>query len=62
MTLKELNEEYENLKLTARALESAMNKFKGTTNVENYLSYDILYKARECVISAMDRFANKDWK
>lgn len=62
MTLKELNEEYENLKQTAKALENAMNKFKGTTNVENYLDYDVLYKARECVVSTMDRFVNKDWK
>ena len=62
MTLKQLNEEYENLKQTAKALENAMNKFKGTTNVENYLDYDVLYKARECVVSAMDRFVNKDWK
>lgn len=62
MTLKQLNEEYENLKQTAKALENAMNKFKGTTNVENYLDYDVLYKAKECVVSAMDRFVNKDWK
>ena len=56
MTLKQLNEEYGNLKFTAEALE------KGTKNVENYLNYDVLYKARECVISSMDRFINKDWK
>lgn len=62
MTLKELNEEYENLKNTAKALELAMKKFEGTKNVENYLDYDVLYKARECVVSAMDRFLNRDWK
>ena len=62
MTLKELNEEYGNLKMTADCLEKAMQKFKGTRNIENYLDYDVLYKARECVISAMDRFANRDWK
>lgn len=62
MNLKELNEEYENLKRIARCLELAMKKFEGTTNVENYLGYETLYKARECVISAMNRFANKDWK
>ena len=62
MTLGELNKEYENLKLTAKLLEKAMKKFEGTTTVENYLSYETLYKARECVISAMDRFINRDWK
>lgn len=62
MTLKQLNDEYENLKQTAKALENAMKKFEGTENIENYLDYDILYKARECVISAMNRFVNKDWK
>lgn len=62
MTLKQLNDEYENLKQTAKALENAMKKFEGTKNVENYLDYDVLYKARECVISAMDRFINRDWK
>lgn len=61
MTLKELNEEYGNLKLTADCLGKAMQKFKGTKDVENYLDYDVLYKARECVISAMDRFVNRDW-
>lgn len=62
MTLDELNKEYENLKLTAKSLEKAMEKFKGTTTVENYLSYETLYKARECVISVMNRFVNRDWK
>lgn len=61
MTLKQLNEEYGNLKFTANALENAMKKFEGTKNVENYLDYDVLYKARECVLSSMDRFINKDW-
>ena len=62
MTLKQLNEEYDNLKQTAKALENAMKKFEGTKNTENYLDYETLYKARECVISAMDRFINRDWK
>ena len=62
MTLGQLNDEYENLRRTAKALEYAMKKFEGTNNTENYLNYDNLYKARECVISAMDRFINKDWK
>lgn len=62
MTLKQLNDEYENLKQTAKALENAMKKFEGKKNVENYLDYEILSKARECVISSMDRFINKDWK
>lgn len=62
MTLQQLNAEYENLRQTAKALENAMKKFEGTKNVENYLDYDVLYKARECVISAMDRFVNRDWK
>lgn len=61
MTLKQLNDEYENLKQTARALGNAMKKFEGTKDVENYLDYEILYKARECVVSAMDRFINRDW-
>lgn len=62
MTLKQLNDEYENLKQTVKALELAMKKFEGTKNVENYLDYDVLYKARECVVSSMDRFINRDWK
>lgn len=62
MTLKELNEEYGNLKLTADCLEKAMQKFKGTSNIENHLDYDVLHKARECVVWAIDRFINKDWK
>jgi len=62
MTLQQMNEEYENLKQTAKALENAMKKFEGTNNIENYLDYDILYKARECVISSMNRFLNRDWK
>lgn len=62
MTLDQLNNEYENLKDTARALELAMKKFEGTENIENYLNYDVLYNARECVISSMDRFINRDWK
>lgn len=62
MTLKELNEEYENLKRTRDALTNAMKKFEGTRNIDNYLGYNTLYKARECVISAMDRFINRDWK
>lgn len=62
MTLEQLNQEYENLKQTAKVLGLAMKKFEGTKNVENYLDYDVLYKARECVISAMDRFVNRDWK
>lgn len=62
MTLDQLNKEYKNLEDTARCLELAMNKFKGTENRENYLDYDVLYKARECVISEMNRFINRDWK
>ena len=62
MTLKQLNDEYENLKQTATALENAMKKFEGTKNVENYLDYDVLYKARECVVSSMVGFINRDWK
>ena len=61
MTLKEINDEYENLRLVAKQLELAMKKFEGTKNVENYLDYDALCKARECVIFSMDRFMNKDW-
>lgn len=62
MTLDQLNKEYENLKYTAKRLELAMKKFEGTDNVENYLHYEVLQKARECVISSMDRFINRDWK
>ena len=62
MTLKEINDEYENLKQTVKALENAMKKFEGTKNAENYLDYKVLSKARECVISSMDRFINRDWK
>ena len=62
MTLKEINEEYENLKQVAKQLELAMKKFEGTKNVENYLDYDALYKARECVILAINNFENKQWQ
>lgn len=62
MTLDQLNEEYDYLKYTAKCLENAMKKFEGTNNKENYLDYDVLYKARECVISSMNWFKNKDWK
>ena len=62
MTLKELNKEYDRLKLTADCLENAMKKFEGTENTENYLNYDVLYKARESVISTMCRFIERDWK
>lgn len=62
MTLHELNKEYNDLKNTAECLGKAMKKFEGHATIENYLSYDILYRARECVISAMDRFINRDWK
>lgn len=62
MTLKQLNDKHTRLDWTAKALESAMKKFEGTKNAENYLNYDILHTARECVISEMDRFINRDWK
>lgn len=62
MTLKELNKEYENLTATARALELAMKKFEGTENIDNYLNYDVLCKARECVLVTIDKFVSTDWK
>lgn len=62
MTLTEMNQKYENMRHTKNCLEKAMKKFEGTENVENYLSYETLSVAYECVSSAMDRFLNRDWK
>lgn len=62
MKLKEINKEYENLKHTVACLEKAMEKFKGTNMVENYLSYNVLSTAKECVIVTIESFENKDWK
>ena len=62
MTLNELNKRYEDLKRTSCCLEKAMIKFEKNNNVDNYLCYEILQLARECVISEMNRFANQDWK
>lgn len=62
MTLDKLNQKYADLKHTAECLESAMKKFEGTGNVENYLGYETLKIARECVITEMNRFINRDWQ
>lgn len=62
MTLGELNDKYTQLKCTAENLEKAMKKFEGTNKVENYLGYETLYQARECVITELNRFINRDWK
>ena len=62
MTLDELNKHYEDLKYTKKCLEKAMEKFKGTDNIENYLSYGTLLLACECVQNEMNRLKSKDWK
>ena len=62
MTLKEINEEYENLKQVEKHLKFAIKKFEGTKDVENYLDYDILCKAIDCVILAINNFENKEWQ
>ncbi len=61
MTLKKLNERYDDLKRTRDCIEQAMKKFEGTNNIENYLDYSSLKIAHECVVSEMNRFINKDW-
>lgn len=61
MTLDELNKRYDDLKYTRDCIEQAMKKFAGTNNVENYLSYESLKIAYECVVTEMDRFINRDW-
>ena len=61
MTMDEINKRYEELKYTKTCIERAMEKFRGTNNIDNYLSYDVLNIAQECVVSHMDRFVNKDW-
>lgn len=61
MTLDKLNERYNNLKHTKDCLEDAMKVFKGTNNIKNYLGYESLKIAHECVVSEMNRFVNRDW-
>lgn len=56
MTMDEINKKYAELKCTKLCIERAMEKFEGTNNIENYLSYDVLHIAHECVVSYMDRF------
>ena len=62
MTLQQLNQRYDILDQTAKALGYAMKKFEGTKNVENYLGYETLAQARECVITEIQKFTNIDWK
>ena len=62
MTLQQLNQKYDILDQTAKALGYAMKKFEGTNNVENYLDYETLAQARECVIAEIKKFTNIDWK
>lgn len=61
MTLEELNKKYAKLKRTAEDIEKAMKKFEGSNKVENYLGYESLKIARECVITEMNKFINRDW-
>ena len=61
MTLDKLNKRYDDLKHTRDCLESAMKVFEGTNNIENYLGYESLRIAHECVVSEMNRFINRDW-
>ena len=62
MTLQQINKKHEELKDVANRLEKAMKKFEGTKNVENYLGYETLSIARECVISSMNKLVNYDWQ
>lgn len=62
MTLNKLNKRYDDLKHTRDCIEQAMKKFEGTSNVENYLGYESLKIAHECVVTEMTRFINKDWQ
>lgn len=61
MTLNKLNERYNDLKHTRDCLEQAMKKFEGTNVIDNYLDYEVLRMAHECVVTEMNRFINKDW-
>ena len=61
MTMDQINKRYEQLKYARDNIEHSMKKFEGTNKVENYLGYETLKIAHECVITEMNRFLNKDW-
>lgn len=61
MTLSELNSELEHLKFTKTSLESAMKKFEGNQNVENYLCYSSLSTALKCVKESIENFEKREW-
>lgn len=62
MVLEELNKKYNNLKFVADTLKQSMKKFEGSVLVENYLDYETLKTARECVIAEINRFEKYDWQ
>lgn len=61
MTLYEINQRCDDLRYTRYCIEQAMKKFEGTNKVENYLGYESLKIAHECVVTEMDRFINRNW-
>lgn len=63
MTLKDINSRLNDLEHTRRCLYNARNKFDGNKNkVDNYLGYDNISIAIECVEAEIARFEAKDWK
>ena len=67
MKLTELNNHLDYLKYTQRHLTLARRKFEENKNEgkfmrENYIDYDILTMAIECVEKEIERFENKDWQ
>ena len=61
MTMNQINKKYEQLKCAKDNVEQAMKKFEGTTKIENYLGYETLKIAHECIVTEMNRFVNRDW-
>ena len=43
MTMDEINKRYEELKYTKTCIERAMEKFRGTNNIDNYLSLSLIH-------------------
>lgn len=62
MTFSEINKRYNDLSYTKHCIEQAMKKFEGTNRIDNYLGYESLKIAHECVVVEMNSFLNRDWK
>ena len=56
------DKDYENCENLTKQIAEKVKKFEGTNNVENYLGYESLKIAHECVVTEMNRFINRDWK